>query len=112
MLRVDDWKLGRKTEVFRSLVQETYGFPPFQHITLYGPFLAMTGEVLVAVYNAIESASEKISGISFNLSGYLRLKSQRGQAITHRVVPSDELVRFHENIWQSLAGIAPSLSLD
>ena len=29
MLRVDDWKLGRKTEVFRSLVPDIYAFPPF-----------------------------------------------------------------------------------
>ncbi len=110
MLRVDDWKLRQKTEVFRSLVNETYGFPPFQHITLYGPFLTRRGEKPVGVYNAIESASARISGISFNLSGYLRLRSRRGQAITHGVVPSDELVRFHETIWHSLAGIAPSLS--
>jgi calcineurin-like phosphoesterase family protein len=110
MLRVDDWKLDRKTEVFRSLVPDIYAFPPFQHITLYGPFLEMPGEAPVAVYNAVESASEGIPGLSFNLSGYLRLKGRRGQAVTHRVIPSEELVRFHNRLWHSLAIMAGSLS--
>ena len=110
MLRVDDWKLGRKTEVFRSLVPDSYAFPPFQHITLYGPYLIMPGDTPVAMYNAIESAAEGISGLSFNLSGYLRLTGRNGQAITHRIVPSYEFVRFHNRLWLSLAAIARSLS--
>jgi calcineurin-like phosphoesterase family protein len=110
MLRVDDWKLGRKTEVFRSMVPDVYAFPPFQHITLFGPFLTKKGVGPVAVYNAIESASEGINGISFTLSGYLRLKSRRGQAITHRVIPSKELAGFHEQIWYALSSVACSRS--
>jgi len=110
MLRVDDWKLGRKTEVFRSLVPDIYAFPHFHHITLYGPFLTMPEEPPLNVYHAIESASNRIPGLSFNLSGYLRLKSLRGYAITHRVVPSEDLVRFHNRLWHSLASIARSQS--
>ena len=110
MLQVDDWKLGRKTDVFRSLVPDIYAFPPFQHITLYGPFLEMQGDAPVAVYNAIEAASEGIPGLSFKLSGYLRLKCRRGQAVTHRVVPSEEFAGFHNRLWHSLASTANSLS--
>jgi calcineurin-like phosphoesterase family protein len=110
MLRVDDWKLGRKTAVFRSLVPDFYAFPPFPHITLYGPFLTTAGEAPEAVYNAIESAAEGIPGLSFNLSGYLRLKGRIGQAVTHRVVPSDDFIRFHNRLWHSLAAITRSLS--
>ena len=110
MLRVDDWKLGQKTEVFRSLVPDIYPFPPFQQITLYGPFLTSAGKDPVAVYNAIEFASEGIPGLSFNLSGYLRLKGRRGQAVTHRVIPSEEFTRFHHVLLHSLATIAHSLS--
>lgn len=108
MLRVDDWKLSRKTEVFRSLVQDCYAFPSFQHITLYGPFLANPGETPVAVFNAVESASKGIPGLSFNLSGYLRLKGRRGQAVTHRLIPSEELTRFHHDLLHSLTTIARS----
>ncbi|MCU0629569.1 MAG: hypothetical protein MUF37_00210 [Methanoregulaceae archaeon] len=110
MLRVDDWKLGRKTEVFRSLVPDIYAFPHFHHITLYGPFTGIAGVEPVAIYNAIEEASNSIPGISFTLSGYLRLKSSRGQAITHRVIPSEELVRFHDQLWHSLNSVARSNS--
>lgn len=107
-LRVDDWKLGRKTEVFRSLVPDIYAFPAFQHITLYGPFLAKPGDAPVAVYNAIASAADGIPGLPFYLSGYLRLKGRIGQAVTHRVVPSEGLARFHDQLWRSLATIARS----
>jgi calcineurin-like phosphoesterase family protein len=110
MLRVGDWKLGRKTEVFRSLVPDIYAFPPFQHITLYGPFLAVPGETLAGVYKAIESASEGIPGLPFSLSGYLRLNGMKGQAVTHRVIPSYEFTRFHDNLWQGLSGVVRSLS--
>ena len=108
VLRVDDWKLGRKTDVFRSLVPDIYAFPTFQHITLYGPFLAKPGEPPVAVYNAIASAAEGIPGLPFYLSGYLRLKGRIGQAVTHRVVPSEGLARFHDQLWHSLVTIARS----
>ena len=74
--------------------------------------LGITGEHRLPVYNAIEAASNKIPGISFTLSGYLRLKSRRGQAITHRVIPSEELVRFHEPLWHSLNSVARSRWLD
>ena len=110
MLRINDWKLDRKTEVFRSLVPDIYAFPPFQHITLYGPFPVIRGVPPVGVYEAIESASERISGLTFNLSGYLRLIGRKGQAVTHRVLPSEELVTFHTRLWDSLAGIVRSLS--
>jgi calcineurin-like phosphoesterase family protein len=110
MLRVDDWKLERKTEVFQSLVPDIYAFPHFHHITLYGPFTGIAGETPDAVFDTIEDASRGIPGMSFNISGYLRLKSRRGQAVTHRVVPSDELIRFHEHIWRSLTPIARSQS--
>jgi|WetSurMetagenome_2_1015567.scaffolds.fasta_scaffold00886_13 calcineurin-like phosphoesterase family protein len=110
MLRVDDWKLERKTEVFRSLVPDIYAFPHFHHITLYGPFTGIAGEPPVAVFNAVEAASIGIPGISFNLKGYLHLKSRRGQAITHRVVPSDDLASFHEHLWHSLTPVARSRS--
>ncbi len=108
MLRADDWKLARKTEVFRSLVTDHYAFPSFQHITLFGPFRTIRGKTPVAVFNAIETASEQIPGLPFNLSGYLRLKGMRGQAVTHRVVPSEEFTRFHHDLLRSLATIARS----
>lgn len=110
MLRVDDWKIGRKSEVFRSIVSDIYAFPHFHHITLYGPFTGIPGEEPVAVYDAIEEASKKIPGIYFTLSGYLRLKSRIGLAVTHRVIPSDALVRFHDQLWRTLTPVARSLS--
>ncbi|RPH71701.1 hypothetical protein EHM76_06110, partial [bacterium] len=110
MLRVDDWKLARKTDIFRSMVQDIYAFPPFQHISLYGPFLIMPGETPAGVYNAVESAAAGIPGISFCLSGYLRLTGRRGQAVTHRVIPSDNLTRFHGRLWQNLGKVAGSMS--
>ncbi len=108
MLRVDDWKLGQKSEVFQSLVQDTYAFPAFQHITLYGPFRTIPGVAPVAVFDAIEAASERIFGLSFDIYGYLRLKGLRGQAVTHRVVPSEELALFHQDLLHSLTTIARS----
>ncbi len=108
MLRADDWKLARKTEVFHSVVTDNYTFPSFQHITLFGPFRTIPGKTPVAVFHAIESASEQIPGLSFNLSGYLRLKGMRGQAVTHRVIPSEEFTRFHHDLLHSLATIARS----
>lgn len=110
MLRVKDWKLDRKTDVFRSLVPDSYVFPPFQHITLFGPFTILPGKTPETVYRAIESASEKIPGISFVLTGYLRLKGRRGQAITHGITPSVDLSLFHERLWYLLSTTINSLS--
>jgi calcineurin-like phosphoesterase family protein len=110
MLRVDDWKLARKTELFHSIISDIYAFPPFQHITLYGPFRLKPGMTPESIFQAVESASAGMAGLPFRLYGYLRLTGRRGQAITHQVLPSSAFLQFHDHLWRSLSPVACSLS--
>ena len=110
MLRVGDWKLERKTDTIRSVTRDPYAFPPFAHITLYGPFTLPRGSGPLGIFQAVESASEGIPGLPFLLWGYLRLKGTRGQAITHQVLPARQSALFHERVWHAMQTVARSRS--
>ena len=66
MVRVSDWKLSKKTDFIRSLVSDMYVFPPFQHITLYGPFFLRDGLHPDILCQAIESACGRSPGFALN----------------------------------------------
>ncbi|HVP95106.1 MAG TPA: 2'-5' RNA ligase family protein [Methanoregulaceae archaeon] len=110
MIRVNDWKLLKKTDFIRHLVNDIYNFPPFQHITLYGPFFKKSGLQPDALCNAIESACKRSPGFVLKLSGWLLMRGRKGLAIAHDIDTSPAFREFYDILWHSLAPLTESLS--
>ncbi|HTY15566.1 MAG TPA: 2'-5' RNA ligase family protein [Methanoregulaceae archaeon] len=110
MIRVNDWKLSKKTEFISHLVPDQYLFPPFQHVTLYGPFFLREGLHPGVLCQAIESACRKCPGFILELSGWIRLRGRRGLAIAHDIEVSSAFREFYDVLWHSIAPLTESLS--
>ena len=110
MIRVNDWKLSKKTDMIRQLVNDRYVFPPFQHITLYGPFFLREGINPDVLCRAIESVCRRCPGFILELSGWIRMRGRKGLAIAHDVGISPAFREFYDALWQSVSPLAESLS--
>lgn len=110
MIRVNDWKLSKKTDSIRHLVDDQYLFPPFQHITLYGPFFLREGLAPDVLYQAVESACRRCPGFILELSGWMRLRGRKGLAIAHDVEVSLAFRDFYDALWHSIMPLTESLS--
>jgi calcineurin-like phosphoesterase family protein len=110
MVRVNDWKLQKKTDFIRTLVHDEYLFPPFQHITLYGPFFLRDGLHQDTLCQAIESACGRSPGFILKLSGWIMMRGRKGLAIAHDVKVSSAFREFYDHLWQSLTPLTDCLS--
>jgi calcineurin-like phosphoesterase family protein len=110
MIRVEDWKLCRKTDFIRQQVQDSYIFPPFHHITLYGPFFLKNEQNADTICSAIESACRGKPGFILRLSGWVLMRGRKGLAIAHDVIPSPGFREFYDRLWHSLSPVTRSLS--
>lgn len=110
MVRVNDWKLQKKSDFMRTLVYDEYLFPPFQHITLYGPFFLREGLHQDTLCQAIGSACGRSPGFVLKLSGWIRMRGRRGLAIAHGVEVSSAFREFYDLLWRSVAPLTESLS--
>ena len=110
MVRVSDWKLSKKTDFIRSLVSDMYVFPPFQHITLYGPFFLRDGLHPDILCQAIESACGRSPGFALKLSGWIMMRGRKGLAIAHGVEATSPFREFYDTLWHSLSPLTENLS--
>jgi calcineurin-like phosphoesterase family protein len=110
MIRVNDWKLSKKTDCIRQLVNDQYLFPPFQHITLYGPFFLRENLPPDVLCQAIESACRRCPGFILELAGWIRLRGRKGLAIAHDIEASSAFRDFYDVLWHSIAPLTESLS--
>jgi calcineurin-like phosphoesterase family protein len=110
MVRVNDWKLQQKTDFIRTLVNDEYLFPTFQHITLYGPFFLREGLHQNTLCHAIESACGRSPGFILKLSGWIMMRGRKGLAIAQDVEVSSAFREFYDLLWQSLTPLTECLS--
>jgi len=110
MIRVNDWKLQKKTGLIRNLVHDDYLFPPFQHITLYGPFFLKEGFHQDTLCQAIGSACGRSPGFILELSGWIMMRGRKGLAIAHDVEVSTSFREFYDLLWRSLTPLTESMS--